>query len=116
MKIYIICPVRNQTEEQVSTIMLHATRLRVFFGHTVHVPMLDAPQEDETGYYICCVHCRAMEEADRVDVFWDESSLGSHFDLGMAFALRKKLNLVEVFNGSTEKSYLSFLKELIRRQ
>jgi hypothetical protein len=32
-----------------------------------------------------------MHEADEVHVFWDVESFGSHFDLGMAYALNKRI-------------------------
>jgi hypothetical protein len=32
-----------------------------------------------------------MREADEVHVFWDVESFGSHFDLGMAYALGKRI-------------------------
>ena len=61
-------------------------------GHHVHFPPDDdAPQDDPTGVEICRAHRDAMHAADEVHVFWDVSSKGSHFDLGMAYALGKKI-------------------------
>jgi hypothetical protein len=60
-------------------------------GHGVHFPPDDAPQDDPTGAAICATHLAAMREADEVHVFWDVDSFGSHFDLGMAYALGKRI-------------------------
>jgi len=53
-----------------------------------------------------------MRESDEVHIFWDVRSSGSHFDLGMAYAIGKKLVPVtcEVPDGP-EKSYWKVLQE-----
>lgn len=90
MKIYIICAVRNAAPERVVELRRYAEQLRVA-GHHVHYPPDDAPQEDPTGLAICQTHLAAMQSCDEVHVFWDVKSSGSHFDLGMAYALGKKI-------------------------
>jgi nucleoside 2-deoxyribosyltransferase len=91
MNIYIICAVRNASPERVAQIRGYASHLRGGLGHHVHFPPDDAPQEDPTGEAICRTHLAAMKECDEVHVFWDVKSSGSHFDLGMAYALGKKI-------------------------
>lgn len=88
MNIYIICAVRNATPERVAEIRAYAEAKRAE-GHHVHFPPDDAPQDDPTGEAICRTHLEAMDLAHAVHVFWDVESKGSHFDLGMAYALRK---------------------------
>jgi len=90
VNIYIICSVRNAKPERLAHIRDYAKHLREN-GHRVHFPPDDAPQEDPTGAMICEVHLAAMHEADEVHVFWDVESFGSHFDLGMAYALGKRI-------------------------
>ncbi len=105
MKIYIICPVRAAEPGVTDAIREYANNLRAE-GHEVHFPPDDVNQSDETGFQICCEHLRAMKSADRVDVFWDSQSFGSHFDLGMAFALGTKVNAVmPLCPDRTGKSY-----------
>ena len=105
MKIYIICAVRNATEARVAEIRDYADKLRSV-GHTVHFPPDDAPQEDPTGEAICRTHLSAMRGCDEVHVFWDVNSKGSHFDLGMAYALRKQIVPVACEHpDGPEKSY-----------
>lgn len=115
MKIHLICPVRGVTEEQQEEIDTYVEALRLE-GHTVHNPKYAVDQDDETGYNICVGHLNSMKTADRVDVFWDTKSYGSHFDLGMAFALDKKIKLVKTYepDGDT-KSYVKVMKEVEKR-
>lgn len=88
--VYIICPVRLADATTLSEIRSYADDLRAC-GVVVHFPPDDAPQEDPTGSEICRAHRTAMLQADEVHVFWDVESKGSHFDLGMAYALNKHI-------------------------
>lgn len=75
-------------------------------GHRVHYPPRDAPQDDPTGQVICETHRAAMLAADEVHVIWDVNSKGSHFDLGMAYALGKRIVPVHALQPDTDgKSY-----------
>lgn len=94
MRVYIICAVRNALAARVHVIREYVTELREQ-GHTVHFPPDDVPQDDPTGAAICAAHLAAMREADEVHVFWDVNSYGSHFDLGMAYAMGKRIVPVE---------------------
>jgi nucleoside 2-deoxyribosyltransferase len=105
MNIYIICAVRNANPERVSEIRKYVEQMR-YVGHHVHFPPDDAPQEDPTGEAICRTHLAAMKAADEVHVFWDVRSSGSHFDLGMAYALGVKIvPIVSEQPDGQEKSY-----------
>lgn len=86
MKVYLIMPVRNATE----SFGAYLAELEAA-GHDVHYPPRDAPQDDETGHAICETHRAAIIAADEVHVIWDVESKGSHFDLGMAYVLGKKI-------------------------
>jgi nucleoside 2-deoxyribosyltransferase len=96
MNVYIICPVRNCSPERTAAIRAHAERLRKS-GYTVHFPTDDVNQDDPTGAAICRAHLDAMLAADFVHVFWDVNSKGSHFDLGMAYAMGKPITPVECY-------------------
>lgn len=112
MKIYILSPVRNVTPEQQNIIDNHVSRLELD-SHDVYVPRYDVDQEDPTGFDICSSHFCNMLKADRVDIFWDISSSGSHFDLGMAFACGKIVKLISAFSDDVEgKSYIKVIKEM----
>lgn len=111
MNVYIICPVRNVTESQQEEIDDYVKELENQ-GHVVHNPKYAVNQEDETGYGICDCHRNFMEKADRVDVFWDVTSKGSHFDLGMAFVLRKTIKIVKLYHDDNDgKSYVKVMQQ-----
>ena len=116
MRIYILSPVRNVSQEQQDIIDNHVKTLELD-GHEVYLPIRDTNQLDPTGMDICLSYLLAMLEADRIDIFWDITSSGSHFDLGMAFASGKRLKLIYTFTPDSEgKSYLKVIKELIEFQ
>ena len=70
----------------------HATYL-CSQGIAAMVPAFDDhPDLDELG--ICEHNRKLVEAADEVHVIWDRRSLFTIFDLGMAFALRKKLRVI----------------------
>jgi nucleoside 2-deoxyribosyltransferase len=105
MRIYLICSVRDASDEQLAFTKKYAEDLRSN-GHTVFYPPEDAQQDDETGWAIVTAEREAIEQADRIDVIWDVNSKGSHFDLGMAFALRKPIKRVSIHEpDSDHKSY-----------
>ena len=111
MKIFIICPVRNVTEGQQKEIDEYVEKLESE-GHEVHYPPRDVDQSDPVGYDICSAHRKAMEESDRVDIFWDSKSTGSHFDLGQAFALGVPWKLVKTYQEDTEgKSFEKMIRK-----
>lgn len=59
----------------------------------VRLPVLDQhPELDELG--ILTVNREMIEWADEVHVLWDQRSMGTMFDFGMAFALRKHIKIV----------------------
>lgn len=95
MKIFLICPVRNANEKQIKLINNYIIK-QENLGNTVFYPARDNLLEhsDTCGYDICSVNCNAIKNCDEVHIFWDENSQGSLFDLGSAFALNKKLVIV----------------------
>ncbi len=93
MKIYLIHPVRKASSRQLLLVESYVKQQEEE-GHKVFFPLEDTPQGDETGYQILQTEYRAIKDADEVHVFWDKESKGSHFDLGMAFALRKRIVMV----------------------
>ena len=102
--VYLISPVRQVTTEQAETIAGYAESLKRN-GVRLFNPVVDAPQQDETGYNIVMAEREFMYQAachgGRVDILWNAGgtpSEGSRVDLGMAIALGFEFNLVGVFN------------------
>lgn len=109
MRIYVVCSVAGGTPPIVAE---HVARMEAA-GHEVHFPPRDVEQDDPTGgERICREHREAMLAADRVDVFYDEGSGGSKFDLGMAYVLDRPLDLIAVIaeDSTKAKSYLRMLR------
>lgn len=106
MKIFLICPVRGIFDEEKIIIERYVLDLEKA-GHGVHWPLIDTDQKDPIGLRICQDNLRAIIEADEVHVWWNEKSQGSLFDLGMAFALGKKIVLVnsDSVQKTQEKSF-----------
>lgn len=105
LNIYIICAVRGEPEEKIAALRRYAVVLRAE-GHWVHFPPDDVEQDDPTGEGICRDHRVAMEKCDEVHVFWDVNSKGSHFDLGMAYALQKTIvGIMLIHPDNDGKSY-----------
>lgn len=88
--IFLICPVRGATDEETKLINHYVSDLEAQ-GHTVHWPPRNTNQVDPIGLRICQDNRDAIEKADEIHIWWNSTSKGSLFDLGMVFALRKKL-------------------------
>ena len=108
-KIFIIGSVRDATEETRKAMEEHV-RVLEEAGNEVHLPHRDTNQE-ATGIEICRQNAKAIEEADEVHIFYDPDSDGSHFDLGVAWALNKKLVVVSNVPYGEGKSYPRMIDE-----
>ena len=103
MKVCIICPVRGGTPQAVIDYVCKLENK----GVVVHFPSRDNPQSCPTGYYICDAMRQAIIDCDEVHVFYSPDSQGCHFDLGMAFALHKKVRIMNPEVDTTpSKSYI----------
>lgn len=106
-KIFLICPVRNATSEQKENMQKYIAKLEND-GNEVYYPARDTDQIDDTGgWRICTDNKNAIYLSDEVHIFWDDKSIGSIFDLGMAFAFKKKLVVAnpKAINTSSIKSF-----------
>ena len=93
-KIFLICPVRKATEEQKKWIEDFVNR-RYSEGYTIHGPHLHTRQVDLFGgFAICKQNAEAVASSQEVDLYYDQSSTGSVFDLGVAYALHKPLKVL----------------------
>lgn len=77
-------------------------------GWDVYWPSRDTDQADAIGLKICDANRNAIESADRVFVIWDGKSTGCLFDLGMAWALRKPITILQC--NSDDNAGKSFAK------
>ncbi len=112
---FLICPVRNADEaiqNEISEIAKDWERR----GFTVYIPSEDTDQKDSTGYRMCKDNREAISVADLILFYWDGKSQGCLFDLGMAFALGKKIYVVKVPAKTEGKSYQNMAIEWEKRQ
>ena len=89
-KIFLICPVRKAEKETLDKIHEYVENLKGQ-GYSVYWPYTDTNQDDPIGTRICADNRAGIESADEVHIWWRDDSMGSLFDLGMAWALRKPL-------------------------
>ena len=93
-KIFLICPVRNATEEQRKWIEEFVER-KTQEGYIIHAPHLHTNQVDPLGGYgICKQNSEAVASSEEIDIYYDQSSTGSVFDLGVAYALHKPIKVL----------------------
>ncbi len=86
--VYIVCPVTSATPQQTAAIRAYVEHLEAD-GHRVYWPARDTIQDDPTGgWNVCEQNARAIMAADEIHVWWDRTSRGSIFDIGVAWALR----------------------------
>lgn len=94
-KTFVICSVRGQTESQLNeTELKYITPLEKHFD--VYWPPRDTKQDDPIGFNICKDNVTAMSNVDCVHIIFDPNSIGSVFDLGAAFTLKKPLHIINI--------------------
>ena len=89
-KIFIICPVRKVSKRVKKIINDYVVKLEQD-GATVHWPSRNTNQDDPVGIHICEQNREAIYAADEIHIWFDESSTGSLFDLGMTFAFLRSM-------------------------
>jgi len=114
-KAFVICPVRDITDEFKERLEQTIKGLEKYYD--VYYPPRDTFQHDPSGYSICTANAEAIRKSKVVFVAWDGKSYGSHFDLGVAFALGKKIEIIlrEFMPEKTkEKSFQNMIMEWAR--
>ena len=103
MKITII-----GTTSYKEKMLAHKTALEVLSheAHEVRIPAFDDhPDLDDLG--VCKYNLDLIRDADEIHIFWDQRSVGTVFDFGMCFALKKKVRVIymeqKTFRGVMEK-------------
>lgn len=93
-KIFLISPVRNITETQAKEIENYS-QSKIFEGFQIHVPQVNTFQKDKFGgYSICFQNASAIGESSEIHMYYDQTSKGSMFDLGVAYYLDKPLIVI----------------------
>lgn len=110
MKTFLICPVRGHEAAKWESFVDELKRR----GWRVYWPPRDTNQDDPTGLQICRDNCEAIREADAVHVIWDGKSQGVLFDLGIAFALKKKILVIALPEVTEGKSFQNMIRAWAR--
>lgn len=107
MKAFLICPVRGHEKDEFQSYVDQLEEI----GFIVHFPPRDTEQTDQTGtgYRICQANRKAIETADVVFVVWNGESQGSIFDLGMAFAMEKRVIPLSLPELTAHKSFQNMI-------
>src|SRR3989344_8762787 len=85
-RIFLICKVRNvppETEKKHAAYVASKEKE----GYEVYWPKRDTDQNDHLGLRICKDNRLAIVMADEVHVWYDKTSEGSKFDLGMVLMM-----------------------------
>ncbi len=108
--VFLISPVRGIEENEVRGIDIYVKRLEAE-GWQVYVPLRHTDQDDPIGLRICEDNLAAIRKATEVHIWFNPTSQGSVFDLGMAFALGKKVVLAnpEMVQPTEGKSFSNVL-------
>ncbi|HBY20497.1 MAG TPA: hypothetical protein DEG71_05730 [Clostridiales bacterium] len=93
--IFLICPVRDANPEQKQKMEQYISNLESQ-GKIVYYPARDTDQVDLIGFRICTDNKQAILDAKEVHIFYDKTSQGSLFDLGIAFGANKPLVIVNL--------------------
>lgn len=109
MNVFIICTIRGATQEYLNKLEAYVSNLESK-GIKVYTPHRDTNQM-ALGYEICKQNMRGIIDADEVHIFYNSNSQGTHFDMGMAFALGKKIVIVENEPLTEGKSFQRMLTE-----
>ena len=119
--IFLISPVQRITSEERKRLAGYVQTLEAS-GARVHWPIRNTEQDDPTGgYRICRENCHAIISADEVHIWYNETSGGSKFDMGVLFVLIEMLGWskrVVIANDaelveSEGKSFLKVMRRLI---
>lgn len=108
-KIFIICSVRGTSDEYKTKLETYVSELEKN-GIQIHLPHRDTNQ-NARGFDICTQNTKAIKESDEVHIFYSSTSQGTHFDMGVSFALGKKIVVVENEEFKEGKSFPKMLKE-----
>jgi len=109
MNVFIICTVRGASEEYKQKLETYVKSLEDQ-GINVHLPHRDTNQSG-TGYEICTQNAVAISASHEIHIFYNPDSQGTHFDMGVSFALGKKIVVVESIEYGEGKSFARMLDE-----
>jgi nucleoside 2-deoxyribosyltransferase len=112
MRTFLIAPVRGKPDNTFAEVV----RGLEHGGFEVYWPARDTDQNDPTGLKICSENAAAIAAADVVHVIWDGQSQGCLFDLGVAFALKKRMIALDLPTETVGRSFQNMIRLWERTQ
>ena len=112
---FLISPVRKITpsvEAHIKYLMLIIKQI----GYDVYFPKEDTQQTGVSEFKICSDNLEAIKKADVVGIYFDPTSQATPFDLGLSFALGKKLFVINHVSRTEEKSFANMIMDWQERQ
>jgi hypothetical protein len=94
-KIFMICPVRGITEAENSVLLDYIAGLEEV-GAKVHYPPRDTNQDDSIGLKICSQNRTEIKKSLGVSLYYNPTSTGTVFDVGMAFMAEKPMFIINI--------------------
>jgi len=92
-RVFLICPVRDATKDELEFLDNYVNKLESD-NFNVHYPKRNTIQNYRFGFNICSQNRLAIEKADEVHIYFNPSSNGSFFDIGMTFMAEKPLYVI----------------------
>jgi len=113
MVAFIISPVKNIQVKEICRIDDYIEKLKRKGFTKIHFPYKHTNQK-ATEVEICSQNRQAIIDSDEVFIYYSKDSVGSIFDLGMAFALGKKITVINSNNAMLFRTdYKSFSNLLL---
>jgi len=109
MRVFVISSVRNASPVLRSRLEEYSAHLTEN-GHEVYLPHRDTRQ-DVSSLQIVVQNRKSIEAADEVHLFYCPDSQGSHFELGLAFAMNKRVKVIENVEYPEGKSFARMVDE-----
>ena len=109
MQVFIISSVRGVDSSYQKKLEKYTEDLENK-GIVVYLPHRDTNQS-ACSLNICETNLAAIQASDEVHIFYNPKSQGTHFDMGIAFALNKPIKVIETVEFGSGKSYPRMLKE-----
>jgi len=91
---FVICTVRGASEEYKKELEDFVAK-KESEGWIMHLPHRDTNQ-NARGLDICRENFNAISTADRIFIFYNPDSQGTHFDMGVAFAIAELVRMGEM--------------------
>jgi nucleoside 2-deoxyribosyltransferase len=107
---FVISPVRNLSKDVIISLLNYEKKLLNQGFDKVYLPFRDTDQ-NQSGLGICETNRKELAKSREVHIWYQATSSGSKFDLGMVFALQKPLVIANDVKRTEVKSFAQFIND-----